>query len=72
MVKEIVIDYDPSYEINSEKHDALERVVDKYNILTIGSDKKSWTGKLLLLLPGGLKLEKLTDELKPIRILHSA
>jgi hypothetical protein len=70
MTKEIVIDYDPFYEIDNEKHDALEKIVDKYDILTTG--RKNWVGELLLLFPAGIDLTKLTEELKPIKILNSA
>jgi hypothetical protein len=72
MVSEVRIGYDPAVEINSEKHDAWERVIDKYQALSIGHEEKRLEGSSTLFFREDLDLETLRKELLPIRILDSS
>ena len=69
MVREIRIDYDPSVDSDSIKHDAWEKVTNKYHAMCIGSDRRGYEGKLTLLFSEDLDLVKLEGELEPIQIL---
>ncbi len=68
MVREVIIDYDPSVDMDSTKHDAWETVVNKHHALSIGSDRIGYEGKLILLFSKDLDLAKLERELEPIQI----
>jgi len=63
----IEINYNPEIQINNEKHEAWERVVNKYHLLSIGSNN----GSCKLIIPQDLNLERLAEELRPIEILSS-
>jgi hypothetical protein len=66
-MRAVEINYNPEIQIDNEKHGAWERVVNKYHLLSIGSDN----GSCKLLLPQDLNLEKLAEELRPIEIPSS-
>ncbi len=63
----IEIDYNPEIQMDHEKHETWEKVVNKYHLLSIGSDN----GSCKLIIPNDLNLEKLAEELRPIEILSS-
>ena len=69
MVREIRIDYDPFVDPDSTKHDAWEKVINKYHAICIGSDRRGYEGKLTLLFSKDLDLIRLEKELEPIQIL---
>jgi len=66
-MRSIGIDYNPEIQIDNEKHKTWEKVINKYHLLSIGSDN----GSCKLIIPNDLNLEKLAEELGPIEILSS-
>lgn len=68
MVTQVLIDYNPETQIDTARHDAWEKVVNKYPILSIGSDD----GSCRLAIFEDLNLERLAKELEPIKILSSS
>ena len=69
MVTEVRINYDPAEEINPEKHDAWEKVVNKYNAFSIGHEREKERGNSTLFFKEDLDLFRLERELEPIEIL---
>ncbi|GAH56458.1 unnamed protein product [marine sediment metagenome] len=66
-MRAVEINYNPEIQIDNEKHEIWERVVNKYHLMSIGSDN----GSCKLLIPQDLNLERLVEELRPIEILSS-
>jgi len=65
---EVRIDYDPAEEIDSLRHDAWERIVNKYGALSIGHEGER-RGTSSLFLSEDMDVEKLREDLHPIKIL---
>ena len=68
MVTQVLIDYNPETQIDTRKHDAWERTVNQYPLLSVGSDD----GSCRLIAPQNLDLGELIKELKPIKVLSSS
>lgn len=71
MIREVTINYDSAEEINTEKHNAWEKIIDKYEALSIGHEREKERGTSTLFFEKDLELKILKEELNPIKILFS-